>query len=826
MSLASSPDFFPAEPLSLASRASRGLDTLAPLPQPLTSLVGRVSELSAAGAMLRDDQVRLLTLTGPGGVGKTRLALRLAEQLAGAFPDGVAFVDLAPIAEPDLVLSTIAQALGIRDAGDRPLINRIQQALHFRRLLLLLDNFEQVIAAAPVVIDLVAAGPAIKALVTSRTVLRVSGEHEFPVPPLTTPNPHLLAGSTALANNDAVTLFVLRARAVKPGFALSDANAVAIAEVCTRLDGLPLAIELAAARSKVLSPPALLARLTDRLKVLTGGPHDQPSRLQTMRKAVAWSYDLLASEDQALFRRLSVFAGGCTLEAAEAVCGDQESGVSGEDEPDERSLTHDPRLATPLTVAVLDGIASLVDKSLLRQVDVAEGEPRFVMLETLREYATEQLEARGEAEWIRGRHASWCVELAEQAWPSFIHRSELRHWLLRLEAEHDNLRAALGWRESAGETEQALRLVGRLFWFWYVHGHLREGLGWLERALRGANGAPGETHALALLGAGTLAHYLGDDERAVEALNDSLGRWHALHDPWGIAFTSTLRGIVEEDDGNYQGAAPFFEDGLSTARAAADQVNVAHALYHLGVAAWGQGDAERAENLLSEAVALQRAIGDTWGTADSLNYLGLLACEHGDLERAAACHHEGLTLHWEIGNLEDVGGSLAGVATLAAARQQWKRAVRLFGAATALRNAIANPFKYPERMVYERALDSARAVMTSEAFAAAWAAGRELTMEQAIAEAAASLAVTPDPANMRDATLLRGDLTARELEVLHLLVAGYSDREIGEALFISWRTAQGHVSHICNKLGVGTRASVVAVALRSGLVTVDQISKS
>ncbi|HEY7031505.1 MAG TPA: LuxR C-terminal-related transcriptional regulator [Thermomicrobiales bacterium] len=790
----------------------------APLPAPLTSFVGREHEVQAVGGLLRRSDVRLVSLTGPGGVGKTRLALRLAGDLASDFPDGVVFVPLAPIGEAALVPSTIAQALAVREAGGRPLREILEAFLRGRRLLLVLDNFEQVVGAAPSVTALLAACPDLKALVTSRIALRVLGEQEFPVPPLALPDSERLPPVAELERTEAVALFLRRAREVRPDFALTAETAPIVAQICRRLDGLPLALELAAARSKVLSPPALAARLTNRLQVLTSGPQDQPARLQTMRAAIAWSYDLLTEDEQALFRRLAVFAGGFTLEAAEAI-GAEGGGREAGGEPCFSAFRPPP------SAPVLDLLSSLVDKSLVRQQDGREGEPRFWMLETIREYGLEQLAAAGEEEGTRRRHAAWYLAMAEELWPAIRRRQDFVHGVNRLAAEHDNLRAALAWWDGTGDNQSLLRLAGAIFGFWYLHGHLREGLSWLEGALMHADGTPTAVRAQALLGAGMLAHYAADDARAIPWLEESLALYRTTSHRWGLAFTLTILGIVAEDSGDYDRAAALFAEGLVHARAADAPVETGLLLFHLGIVAWGRGDRARADALLDEALAVQQASGDlAYGAAESLAFLGLFACERGELLRSVEMQRESLSLQLELGSEEILAVNLANVAMLALADRRPAVAARLFGAAVGQREAIGNPFKLPERAVYDRAIATARSVLRDDDFAAAWDAGRALSLTEAVAEAFAALdetgsQATTGAAPSRPPSAAPGSfagLTSRELEVLRLLVEGCSDREIAEALFISPRTAQVHVAHIFTKLNVGTRSAAVAAALRAG----------
>jgi predicted ATPase/tRNA A-37 threonylcarbamoyl transferase component Bud32 len=767
------------------------------LPIQLTPFIGREQEVAAAGHLLRREEVRLLTLTGPGGIGKTRLSLQMAAELSESFAGGVFFVDLAPLRNPALVLSTIAQTLSIQEAAGQSLLERLKEGLRQKQLLLLLDNFEQVLSAAVQVADLLAACPRLKVLVTSRERLHVRVEHEFAVPPLALPDLRHLADLAALSRAEAVALFLERAQATKPDFQLTPANARAIAEICTRLDGLPLAIELAAARIKFLPPSALLARLGQRLQVLTSGARDMPARHQTLRHTIAWSYDLLDTQEQRLFRRLAVFVGGCTLEAVEAV-----STAVGDTDAN-----------------VLEGMASLLDKSLLQQTEQDSGEPRFAMLETIREYGLETLTSGGEVEATREAHAVYYLALAEQAEPQLNGPQQIS-WFERLEREHDNLRAALSWFLEPGADRQSselgLRLSGALSRFWEISGYASEGRRWLDRALDESHGVRSALRAKALMGAGQLATMQDDFDQAEALCGEGLTLYRELGDRRGSATALSSLGLAAMMRSNYAAARALLEEALALFREVGDTGGRASALHHLASVLFYQGEYARAQALLEESLVLSRVVGDVQSHAASLMLLGWVLLFQGDLARAHPCLEEsfavsrkvgykrnlGLSIYFlgvvtliqgdvtaarslleeslvlfkEVGErgriaevllglgvllsfsqgdyaaaralmeeslkiaLElnykwDIAGCLEGLAAVVAAQGEPVRAVWFMSAAQALRQAIRTPLPSLSQAGHEFTMASVRTQLGEQAFDAAWAEGRAMTPEQALAKA-------------------------------------------------------------------------------------------
>jgi predicted ATPase/transcriptional regulator with XRE-family HTH domain len=685
------------------------------LPVPPTRLIGREIEVAQVARLLTQDAVRLVTLTGPGGIGKTRLALQVAAQLLDAFPDGVFYVELSPLTDPLFVVPAIAAALGIHEVGGQPLLTTLSRVLAPKQLLLLLDNCEHVLAAAPEVATLLATSPSLSILATSRAALHIRGEREFPLPPLPVPATDRLPPFQELTEVPAVALFVDLATASWPDFALTTDNSRAVAAICQRLDGLPLAIELAAARVKVLPPAALLARLEHRLPLLTGGSRDLPARHRTMRDAIAWSYDLLDPDDQRLFRQLSVFVGGFTLDAAEVVAA--------------------PDADRPL----LDGVVALVEQSLLRQIPGVGDEPRYQMLEMVREYGLERREANGEGHASRSRHAACCLALLERADPSVYNSTSDQAWLEVIDRDYDNVRTALAWAWEAGQHDILLRLAGGLIWWWYYRGHLSEGRRWLSQALQSTTDEGGSwRRAWALTGSGLLAHVCGEPDHAAELLTASFGGWERSGIARGTAIARSLLGGVRLSQGQYDQAAALFAANETYLRESGDEIWLAHARFHLGVIAWVQGDEAGARGLLREAVAHSDRSGWPADAIDALRYLGLIACAAGDPRDAARWFGEAWTRLRPLGNRAALAVGLADVATLATACEAWQSAVRLFATAEALLQDEAAALSWPAREHYERARGRARDAL-GVAASAEESAGRALALEEVVTVAEAVL---------------------------------------------------------------------------------------
>jgi predicted ATPase/DNA-binding SARP family transcriptional activator len=733
----------PFEPQPSRAPASRSDN----LPLQPTPLVGRGREVEEVVERVRGGKERLLTLTGPGGTGKTRIALAAGTELQGEFDDGVWFLSLAAIHDPDLVASDVAGSLGVRESAERQLLETLRGYLRHKKLLLILDNFEQVLEAASDVATLLRSCAGLRILVTSRIPLRLYGEREYPVPPLAVPDS--LSPQEDIGRYESVRLFVERARAVKSDFALTEENAPAVAEICARLDGLPLAIELAAARVSSIAPQDMLSRLGNRLKLLRGGPRDLPARQRTLRDTIDWSHDLLEVQDKVLLRRLAVFEGGCALETIEEIC-DPEGHLDA-----------------------LEGVESLLEKSLLQR-KVVGGEARFDMLETVHEYAGERLEACDEAGMVRQAHAEYHLALALAA-DAELKGSGQREGMQRLETAHDDMRAALNWALGQDETEMVLRLGGALWWFWFVGGHYSEGRRWLEQGLEMEGRGSPEARAMALAGVGALAYeqdeldraegaceeglyllanrgeepgeariYLllslghvaldrEDYDRATALLEECLALSREMGHGLGLAGSIMSLATVSHEKGDLERAVKLLEESIELFRERDDKLGLAWCQINLGLAVCARGDIGRASKLTEEGVALLQELGAGADSAIGLCNLGWMALLQDDTGRAMALYQESLDLAWDTGLYPIVLTTLEGLACVAGARGDGQRAARLWSAAQTLQNAMNIPRDKDWSAVGDTRISAVRSALDEQSWEQTSSRGRAMKLDEAVA---------------------------------------------------------------------------------------------
>lgn len=855
---------------------------------PFTPLIGRERERQELAGLLLRPQVRLVTLTGAAGIGKTRLARQIVEDMQDAFPDGVRFVSLAPLSAAHLVVPAMLQALGVSPAEHGDFVEQFKTFLQQRCVLLALDNFEQVLAAAPALVEILAACSGLKLLVSSRAVLRVQGEYEFAVAPLALPDLKHLPDEKQLEQYAAIALFLARAQQVKRDFTITSANATIIAEICSRLDGLPLALELAAARIKLLSPDALLDRLKRRLDVLTGGGPDLPARHQTLRAALAWSYDLLPAEEQRLFRHLGVFVGGFSLEEVEAL------GLAVGDMPS----------------SLLDGVTALLDKSLLQKIAPPDQEPRFILLETLREYALEQLTSAGELEQARDAHAAYYLALAEEEKPSLLVLPFDKR-LRRFQQMYLNLRGALDWLLERQEIEAALRLAIALTGVWALRGYSSEGLPLLERILAAAQEAQAtpSLYAQALTARGHLELWHGEVRYGAAPIEEALHLFEQAEDRHGSAAALICLGMMEEPHGSFQLAYARKEEGLRRFRLAGKKIELAFVLLYLGMSALYDGQLDRLKAWCEESLQLYQALDIQWGIAASLHYLGWAAACQGDHERARTLEEESIAHFraigspspvmealvvlagelalagndqratalleeslasgkasgnpvpvsralWGLGQLARQKGELArardlykqgltlllekprpprirwataacleGLGCIALSEAQPHRAITFLSAANVLRagDGFTNPVGM-EQPLYHQVLDTAREQLGEERFAMLWARGQMITPAEALAAEGDASAALP-PAGVAstvpeapDVGVYPDGLTAREVDVLRLLAAGLTNKQIAQRLVMSPHTVNIHVQSIYSKVDVHTRSAATHYAMTHGLM--------
>jgi non-specific serine/threonine protein kinase len=812
------------------------------LPLQVNRFIGREREMTSVRELFAN--TRLLTLTGAGGSGKTRLALQIATDLLGEFAHGVWWVELAALSDPMLVPQTVASAVGITERSGCTVTEALSDALRPKQLLLVLDNCEHLLAACAQLIEtLLCTCSQLRVLATSREALTIPGETIWLVLPLRVPDTYQPPPIEGLLTYEAVQLFVERARSHLPAFTLTPENAAAVVQVCRRLDGMPLAIELAAARIRVLSAEQIVARLDDAYRLLTGGSRSALPRQQTLRAAMDWSYYLLSAQEQAFFRRLSVFAGSFSLEAAEAICAGEPGKV-------------DDLLAV---------LSSLIDKSLVL-MEEHRGEARYRLLETVRQYGQDKLQECSEAAQVRRTHRDWYARLAEQAEAEMLEARQ-ESVFERLEAEHDNLRAAIGWSLEHQEAETAAQIGSSIRLFWLLRGYMSEGRSWLERALAGFSEQTAvraqALNAAAILASlqddyttartlaqeslqlsrelalskqtgyalyilGRLARIEGNYAEAVNCFEESLSLFRALGQKHDMALVLSGLGLAVMYLEEYERATALCVESLALSRELGDPRGTASWLTNLGIVMLARGDAQRAKALCEESLAMRRALGYKGGIAHTLTVLGRIALDQGAYERATACYQESLALRQETGEKEGIATALEGLAAVARMQGQPVRAARLSGAASSLRTLLGAPLPPTDRPSYEQTVAALRTQLDESTFTAAWAEGQAIPLEETLAEAMQLRAQehippttlpasreTPSPSPSRGNPF---GLTAREIEVLRLLTQGLTTTHIAEQLMISPRTADAHVRSIYSKLEVTSRAAATRAAIEHKLV--------